>query len=157
MRKILLTFTLFLLLFSCLDAQELVSSSGNSFINAKGTIHYSVGELMVETYNNGSNYLTQGFHQPKLTVTSISEMNNDKINVVVFPNPTSDELKLIINLDKLENIRFELYDLNGMKIIQDDIRNTETTLELNNLKSSIYILRIFKDNKKISTYKIIKN
>ncbi len=156
MRKILLTFTLSFVYYLGLNAQELVSSSGNNYTNSKGTIHYSVGELMVETFINSSNYVTQGFHQSKLTVTSISELNNDEVSISVYPNPTSDNLKLIVNSVNLDNNRFELYDISGSKILHGKIRNAETILKLSNLKSSIYILKIFKEEKEINSYKIIK-
>lgn len=139
------------------NAQELISSGGSNLSNTNGSISFSIGELMVETLSDGSNYLTQGFHQPKLSITDISELVDLKFNVLAYPNPTSDVLQLQIESEYAENMNFMLYDVNGRKIIQEKIIDTETSIQLNHLKSGIYILRIFKMDQEIKTFKIIKN
>ena len=55
-----------LVLFSLLatgtvSAQEVVSSQGDSYSN--GSIDFTLGEVIIATGTDGTNDLTQGFHQ----------------------------------------------------------------------------------------------
>lgn len=49
--------------------RQVIGSSGTSFSNATAQLDFTVGELAVSTLSNGSNDLTQGFHQTNLQVT----------------------------------------------------------------------------------------
>ncbi len=51
---------------------DVIASSGEYYENANNSISYTLGEIAVETYSNGSNILTQGFQQPvSVTITGI--------------------------------------------------------------------------------------
>jgi hypothetical protein len=47
-----------------LTAQEVVSSQGDVYSNANGSIEFTIGEVIINTVANGNTQLTQGFHQP---------------------------------------------------------------------------------------------
>jgi hypothetical protein len=77
--------------------------------------------------------------------------------MVVYPNPAKDFIKLIIKNYEVQNLRYQLYEING-SILQDDrIESNETQLSLQNLKPSAYVLKVFKGKMEIKTFKIIKN
>lgn len=48
--------------------RQVIGSSGTSFSNASAQIDFTVGELVVTTITDGTNELTQGFHQTNLSV-----------------------------------------------------------------------------------------
>ncbi|MBN2174518.1 MAG: hypothetical protein JW731_10310, partial [Bacteroidales bacterium] len=43
---------------------EVIASAGDYFENSTGSLSWTLGEVMNETFSNGSNILTQGFQQP---------------------------------------------------------------------------------------------
>jgi len=43
--------------------QEVVSTQGDSYTNASGSIDFTIGEVVINTGTGGTNDLTQGFHQ----------------------------------------------------------------------------------------------
>ena len=45
------------------SAQEVVSTQGDSYSNASGSIDFTIGEVIIDTGTDGTNDLTQGFHQ----------------------------------------------------------------------------------------------
>jgi len=66
MRKLLLT-GLALAFASCVfqaKAQQVVATSGGSYEGANLSMSWTVGEPVIETFNNGTVSLTQGFQQP---------------------------------------------------------------------------------------------
>ena len=47
---------------------SVIASAGSSFTSAQFSMDYTLGETFVTTLSNGSNILTQGFHQPQAGV-----------------------------------------------------------------------------------------
>ena len=66
--KNLILFTALILTLQTLFGQQverqLVGSTGKYFSNSKGSMSWSVGELMTATFSTANNAFTQGFQQP---------------------------------------------------------------------------------------------
>jgi hypothetical protein len=90
----------------------------------------------------------------KLDTTSIttgySELNN-LFNISIFPNPSSDKIK-IISPDKTF---FEISNINGQIIKTINHDSGETSVDIRDLSSGVYIVRA-KTDKEIVIKKIIK-
>jgi len=55
-----------------ITSPEVISSSGAYFSNTSGSMSWTLGETVTETFSNGSNILTQGFQQPvSVSITGI--------------------------------------------------------------------------------------
>ena len=57
-----------LVLFSLLatgtvSAQEVVATQGGSYSNTSASIDFTIGEVIIATETDGTNDITQGFHQ----------------------------------------------------------------------------------------------
>jgi hypothetical protein len=89
-----------------------------------------------------------------LTCTEIDRigLTNNKINI--SPNPNSGEF--ILNSSIEENGFYEIYNCVGQKI-RSGIVNEKTQISLKEEASGIYFIKVFEDNKLISTKKIIIN
>lgn len=64
---------------------------------------------------------------------------------VVYPNPTKEALKIELNLGRLEDIQFNLFNLNGQMIKSIDIGTTDQyseELNLSALQPGVYILQV---------------
>ncbi len=70
-------------------AQEVVSTAGSHGETTAGSLSWTVGEPVIETITDGTNTLTQGFQQSKLTVTAINDLKFPGIELSVYPNPTN--------------------------------------------------------------------
>ena len=97
---------------------------------------------MVETYTKPIGFLTQGFQQPtKVTITGIDE---EKENIVVYPNPARDELK--VKIAQAGSYSACLYDLQGQILIREsfDVGSIPFVLvmDIEQMKAAVYILRI---------------
>ena len=136
--------------------QQVVSSAGNFHSNASGSISWTLGELAVETLTTAGNILTQGFQQSRLTVVGIGDIPALDFEIVVFPNPASDHLIIRTDKEQHENLYYQLYDLTGKLIVQDRIRETETTIAVNHLRAAVYLLRIIEGNRQVRSFKVVK-
>ena len=85
---------------------------------------------------------------------SAQEIN---LQCIVYPNPTRGIVKLVIRTKDFDNLRFQLYDLNGIRIQDKKIESEETEILMDSLLPSTYFLKILSGNKEVKTFKIIKN
>ncbi|MCJ7450079.1 MAG: T9SS type A sorting domain-containing protein [Bacteroidales bacterium] len=144
---------------STLHGQATNPASGGDASGTGGSVSYSVGQV-VYTINTGTNgTVYQGVQQPYeiSIVTAIRNTEEIILECLVFPNPTSGLLKLIINPFDHENLRYRLYDLTGMLLQDKKIDSEETEILMNSLSPSTYFLKVLSVNKEIKTFKIIKN
>jgi len=149
---------------SSVKAQNLsptvVSSSGNSYNNGGVNMDYTLGEIVVETFQPTVTplpltytILTQGFHQGILKVTTSVE--NIDIKTKVYPNPTTNFI--IIELEKNVNADILVYDINGKLVLKDKLNDeNQKQLDFSFLKQGNYFLHINISDKQ-SVYQINKS
>ena len=154
MKKKLLPIGVFLLSAS-VNAQSVISTQGNSYSNASNTIDYTIGEPVTATVSNGSNDLTQGFHQTNVVITNIEDLDAN-ILVNIFPNPTSDFVNLAV--EKFEGLTLQIYDTAGKLVEQTELSQSLTSVKVSHYADGTNLLTLtHKKDKKIKSYKIIKN
>jgi len=56
-----------------------------------------------------------------------------------------------------ENLRFRLYDINGVLLQDKKVESRETEISMENLSSSVYLLKVIINNKEVKVFKIVKN
>ena len=137
--------------------QQVVSSSGDFFINGSGSVAFTIGESVTQTFSSSDKILTQGMHQAELIVVpSISKEIDLGIELTVFPNPTSEFLTLKTN--KPEGLSYFLYSLDGKILESKSLKSDITTISFGNLFPSTYILRITDSkNSPVQSFTIFKN
>jgi len=151
-------FILLMLLYSTsLQAQEVVTTAGSYGETTSGSLSWTIGEPVIETLTDGTNTLTQGFQQSKLTVTAINDLKVPGIELSVYPNPTNSFLSIDVKTDKQRDLLLSLFDLNGKLILQKKMAGNKQTIRMQNYKPATYILKVTEANKEIRTYQIVKH
>ena len=137
------------------DGNSVILPGGETKSAAEYEVSWTIGEPIIETSSSGSHSLTQGFHQPKLTVTS-AEIFADDLNIEVYPNPTW-EFVTIYSERFLENAEYALFSLSGKKLMEGKIMNKTTKLSIENRASGSYLLKLTGENSRpLQTFKIVK-
>jgi hypothetical protein len=138
------------------SAQEVVSSAGDTQSAAGYEVSWTVGEAVIETLIAGSNILTQGFHQTKLTVTAVSELLIPGLDIKVFPNPTQDFITVHFS-EYIEGSTYFLYDFSGKLLENKLIHSADMEINMKNYASGQYILKLAtKSLQPIQTFQIVK-
>ncbi|MDG1735287.1 MAG: hypothetical protein P8H94_05510 [Crocinitomicaceae bacterium] len=86
MKQIFFLFSLISTL--AVSAQKVVSTQGDSYSNTSANINFTIGEVVINTGTNGTNELTQGFHQTNWDFVGMED-HSPSFEASVFPNPTS--------------------------------------------------------------------
>ena len=138
--------------------QEVIATAGENFTAEERTLSWTIGEVVTETFGNESN-LTQGFHQSKLTITSIYQFKDFNVEISAFPNPVLYELNLTINADEEEYTVTIFNDLGSAYYTNKHLLGTNPVLiDFNDYKQGVYFVRIINENGTLlKTFKIVKN
>jgi hypothetical protein len=160
MKKIrLITFILFGFGLPVVQAQNAIPATGGNASGSGGSVSYSIGQI-VYTKNAGTNgTAAQGVQQPYeiSVVTAIEKALDISLEMVVYPNPATDFIKLKISNYDLQNLRYQLYDINGSLLLDNKVESNETSIIMSNYLPSTYFLKISDKNKVVKTFKIIKH
>jgi hypothetical protein len=156
-----LTFVLFSVFITFfVSAQEVLSTQGDSYSNASGSIDFTLGEVVINTETYGTKDLTQGFHQTNWNIDVETYAPN--YEAVIFPNPTENVLN--IRTSTFENVMYKLYDALGKLIIQGTLSEEQTSIQVSELASGFYSLMLIfekgneglKNFPKRKTFKLVK-
>lgn len=139
-------------------AQESINASGGDASGNGGTAAYSIGQVVYTTNTGNSGSVAQGVQQAYeiFPVGNIETAMN--ISLTAFPNPIKDNLTLQINEFKNDKFAYQFYDMKGKLIISEPITKQQTFIPTESLPSAAYFIHVInQENKKIQTFKIIKN
>jgi hypothetical protein len=141
-------------------SHSVIAALGNSYDNNFEIVQLTVGEAVIETFNDNTNYyyVTQGFQQPGLKTTRFKYSSN---SVDFFPNPVLDNLLVVFNYTELTEYRVELYSMVGIFIEEHNISGAfegyKMEVDFSRFPQGIYLIFIYsKSNNLLKTGKIIK-
>lgn len=141
------------------QAQQTIPVTGGNATGSGGSVSYTVGQILWNTISGTNGTVAQGVQQPYeiSVVTAMRNTGEIGLECIVFPNPTSRHVKLVVGTQDFENLRFQLYDMHGRRIQDKKVESEETEILMDRLSPSIYFLKVLSGNKEIKTFKIIKN
>jgi hypothetical protein len=142
-----------------LQAQQVVTTSGSNATGAGGTSSYTVGQVVYNTYTGTNGSAAQGVQQPFeiSVVTGIEEALGISLEIMVYPNPTTDFLTLSVDNFEASNLSYYLYDINGRLLETQKLEGKQTSIAMSNLVPATYFLKVSEGSKELRTFKIIKN
>ena len=120
-------------------AQEVVSSQGESYSNASGSIDFTIGEVVTSTESNGTAEITQGFHQTNWNFLSLED-HAPSYEVSISPNPVEDVLN--IKTSEFDNVTYTLYDAQGKMVMQNKLSAEQTPIQVGHLVLGAYTLEL---------------
>ena len=146
-------FVLTLLSTLAVTAQEVVSTQGDSYSNASGNIDFTIGEVIINTGTDGTNDLTQGFHQTTWNFVGLED-HAPSYEATIFPNPTSEVLN--IRTSTFENVTYTLYDAQGKLVMQDLLSAAQTPIQVSQLALGSYSIILANETQNLKTFKLVK-
>ena len=163
--KFIISISLFILISSSITAQsaspDVIGSAGDHFASASGSISWTIGEPVSDTYLGSSYIITKGFHQPAIfPQVSVVEHEND-INMLVYPNPVSDELMISFKGMKQGNYNIDLFDAAGRMLLHSEenikLDHFQKSIVMDGFSGGLYVVKIVCfDNNVNRFYRITK-
>jgi hypothetical protein len=127
-----------------------ITSAGTSGTSATCIIDWTLGEVAIETYTQTTVILTQGFQQNFIgspTAIEIAESNE----FAFYPNPVREQLYISLKHSGIERYLVEIINIKGVKVWNKMLESAKAIekLDVNNLPSGMYMLRISSHQGKI--------
>ena len=144
--------------FSQTISKQVIGPGGGVFDTGTNKLSYTTGEVVVGamTSEDGSIQLGNRYY-PSLDLSTLNTQSPElKLQVKVYPNPTTDYVVLKITDTALENLQYTIFDVNGKTIISKKITTSSTKITMKNYSIGMYLLKLTKENQPIKTFKIIK-
>ncbi|WP_378173343.1 T9SS type A sorting domain-containing protein [Aquimarina sp. SS2-1] len=134
--------------------QSVLSSSGYSMSSKVVVLDYTIGELATIDLQGSEIDLFQGFHQG-LRIDKAEESKNPNVQVKVWPNPTKNVFILKTNSSE---ISYSLYTslLQKTSVKGKVSKESEQSIDISNLPSATYLLRVTDINNHSNIYRILK-
>ena len=129
--------------FSYSQEQRIIGAAGEFTQAAGNTVSWTIGEVVIETFQITANHLTQGFHQSDLFVVSIEDYG--LIDIQVYPNPARES----VNIKSDVETQMSVYNNQGKLIEVKDINDNLTTMDVSHLSRGTYML-VFEANNTIA-------
>ena len=109
--------------------------------------------------NNGHITITEPttVYTPTITATGVSEITNNAIKCIIWPNPVEDFTTIYMDVDSKNNVKGSLYNTKG-QLIQtfDNLQpSISYSLDMSNFSSGIYML-ILEASDQVVKQKIMK-
>jgi hypothetical protein len=139
-------------------AQQSVNASGGVATGSGGTVAYSIGQVVYTTNTGSSGSVTQGVqHAYEIFSVGIKETTLN-ISLTAFPNPTTENLTLQISDFNNEKLAYQLFDMQGKLLSNGQLTAEQTQINTSSLPPATYFINVVnQENKKVQSFKIIKN
>jgi hypothetical protein len=157
MRYVILIFMLLSLSsYSQSISKQVIGPAGATFENGNNKLSYTAGEVVVGamTDEDGSYQLGNGYY-PSLDLSTLNTESPElKLQVKVFPNPTTEAIYITHPTEQFFEVR--IADISGKQILQI-AHQKQQPLSVQTLTTGTYFIKVTtKESKQTNTYKIIK-
>ena len=138
-------------------AQDAVPAAGGDATGGGGSSAYSVGQVEYASVS-GTGSVNQGVQQPYVIIaTGVNNLTDINLTMSVYPNPSIASITLNIGNQDLQNLSFQLFDVQGKLVVAQKITSIETTIKMEEYNAGNYFLNVVDARKELKTFKIIKN
>ena len=126
------------------------------------SLEWTVGELAVSTFDAKDQMITEGFHQPMLTVERIvlPDANEDDLVIRIAPNPVKYSLQIEIADPHERILEFQLIDVQGRLVehMKMSAYTQNIEFDMSQYASGFYVLRVIDlaSQSMLDAYKIAK-
>lgn len=141
------------------ESPTLLSSQSGYDTSKNMVLEWTLGDSAIETITTEDTMFTQGFIQPySESSKAIVQMVDD---ILIFPNPVDTHLnvRLLSHDDDNGIVSIDIYNVNGsiIKQFKNGFSLSKTLqLDISDLQSGIYFVRISDATSVLKSHKIIK-
>ncbi len=158
MKYIFLKYRLFFILIVAiaeLHAQEAITVAGGSVSGIDGSLSYSVGQVFYQNQTGSAGAMSEGVQQSYYisVIKLITGTEDIQLSIGAYPNPVTHILYLTVDNYKWENMTCFITDIQGKILQQVKITGSKTSIGMEQLPPSIYIMNLVNENHFIKSFK----
>lgn len=142
-KKTLFIIVFFIILEETRGQQSFVVSGGDTSVTANGSFSYSIGQISHLEFS-GNNYIINNGVQHAYEIQNIDVKDPIilRFKILLYPNPTESDLYLKIDDYLSAKFSYQVYDIQGKFLLQNQISELETLVPLGHFSSGTYVIKI---------------
>jgi len=147
-------------------SQSVIAADGGNAQSNHINIEWTLGEFAISSLQTSNGWITEGFHQPHLSIQAIpalgaapaNSLNEIAYNISLAPNPVRYQLQVKVKHQEAIPMTLQLLHANGSLLIRQPIETpTNFELDMSPYASGFYIVQFLeKKGQLIQAYKITK-
>lgn len=139
------------------NAQESVTTTGGEATGSNGTVSYSVGQVVYTSSTGANGSVSAGVQQAfEVSIITATGTLADKIELTVFPNPTTKLLTISASETISTSLTYQLIDNSGI-LLSEGIVTGETSFDMEAFPKASYFLKVLNGSSIEKSFQIIKN
>jgi hypothetical protein len=156
-----LSFSLFIIAMCCCYAsfaQASIHTTGGDAVGSGGSVAYSVGQMLYTSETNLHGSVHQGVqHAFEIFTLGAHEVSKD-VSLIIFPNPTSDQLVILAKEVDITLFSYQLIDAQGRLVLEGPLLTSATSIGTGLLQPATYFLHVFNQNQsQVQLFKVVKH
>ena len=137
-------------------AQSNIVPMGGTATGNGGTVTYTIGQIAVQSYGEGSTSISEGVQQPyEIQTIGIDNYPGITLNAMVYPNPTTSNLQLAISNEEFEG-EVKVFDTNGKYLYSKKIEGNKTEIPMSDLATGTYFVNVLNGTQILKSFKVVK-
>ncbi len=155
-RSVVFIFALWVLTMHNINAQSDIVPMGGDMEGSGVTISYTIGQIAVQSYGEGSTNISEGVQQPyEIQTIGIDNYPGITLSAMVYPNPTTSNLQLAISNEEFEG-EVKVFDTNGKYLFSRKIKGSATEIPMSDLAAGTYFVNVLKGTQVLKSFKVVK-
>ena len=155
-KAVVFIFSLWVMAMQNTNAQSAIVPIGGDMEGSGVTVSYTIGQIAVQSYGEGSTRISEGVQQPyEIQTIGIDNYPGVILNAMVYPNPTFGNVQLTMN-----NVQFEgevkVFDTNGKLLFAKKIEGITTEIPMSDLATGTYFVNVVSEKQILKTFKVVK-
>ena len=156
MKKFYSFISLMLLSALSLSAQSAIVPMGGDIEGGSATVSYTIGQIAVQSYGEGTTRIFEGVQQPyEIQTIGVDNYPGITLNAMVYPNPTTSNLQLAISNEDFEG-EVKVFDMNGKYLFSKKIEENTTEIPMSELATGTYFVNVLNGTQVLKTLKVVK-
>lgn len=137
-------------------AQEITANAGGSILKiGHFSIHWTMGENVVQITGNNSLSLEQGFLHSDDSYELKKRVNLKQLGLEIYPNPSDGQIQLNFKQESNEKMFYYVFTVDGKNILSQYLLSDQRALNLTGLSKGTYFLRFVTSSGLYADEKII--
>ena len=137
-------------------AQSAIVPIGGDMEGSGVTVSYTIGQIAVQSYGEGSTRIFEGVQQPyEIQTIGIDNYPGITLNAMVYPNPTTSNLQLAISNEDFEG-EVKVFDMNGKYLFSRKIEENTTEIPMSELATGTYFVNVVNEKQVLKSFKVVK-
>lgn len=142
-------------------AQSDVVPAGGTATGEGGTVTFTVGQIAVQSNDEGSIILSEGVQQPyEIQTIGIDNYPGITLSAMVYPNPTRGNVQLSINNERGTIINGQLevkvFDTNSKYLFSRKIEGEITEIPMSDFAMGTYFVNVLDGTRVLKSFKVVK-